>query len=71
MGIVCTPPPGGQRVVNIIGVDDIDDAIRRAKEAGAVTVSEKQPISGMGWAAYLTDPTGIVFGVFMNDPTAG
>ncbi len=62
--------PGGQRVVNTMGVEDIDGAIKRAEEAGASVLLPKQAIPGMAWIAYLTDPTGVVFGLFMEDQTA-
>ncbi len=69
-GIGSSPPPNGQKVVNVLGVDDIDDAVRRSQEAGAVVLQEKMAIPGMGWAAYLTDPTDVVFGIFMQDSEA-
>lgn len=69
-GISNNPAPNGQRVVNTLGVEDIDDAIKRAKEAGASMVMEKQAVPGMGWVAYLSDPVGIVFGLFMGDKSA-
>jgi predicted enzyme related to lactoylglutathione lyase len=69
-GISNGPAPGGQKVVNTIGVDDMDDAILRAEGAGATVVVGKQAIPGVGWMAYLTDPTGVVFGVYMDDPSA-
>lgn len=70
-GISQSEPPNGQRVVNTIGVEDIDATVERAKEAGATVVAEKMPIVGMGWVAYLVDPSGIVFGLFSMDEHAG
>jgi uncharacterized protein len=58
-------------VVNTIGVNDIDGTIARAKEAGAKVAVEKVPIPGAGWVAYLLDPNGVVFGVYVMDETAG
>jgi predicted enzyme related to lactoylglutathione lyase len=69
-GISASPPPNGQRVVNTIDVDDIDAAIKRSQEAGAIMVMEKQAIPGVGWMAYLADPSGVVFGVYITDETA-
>ncbi|HLA81230.1 MAG TPA: VOC family protein [Thermoleophilia bacterium] len=70
-GIGGPPAPGGQRVVNTVGVDDIDSTIAKAEEAGATVVREKMPIPGMAWFAYLADPTGVVFGVYQEDKSAG
>jgi uncharacterized protein len=69
-GLSKAAAPGGQRVVNTVGVEDIDGAIRRAAEAGAGVLVPKQAFPGMAWIAYLTDPTGVVFGLFMEDQTA-
>ena len=69
-GLGSSAAPGGQKVVNTIGVDDIDDAILRAQEAGATVLVEKGPIPGMGWVAYLSDPTDVVFGIYMMDMSA-
>lgn len=69
-GISGPPAPNGQRVINTIGVEDIDSTIAQAKEAGATVVADKQPIPGMAWFAYLSDPTGIVFGVYQDDSSA-
>jgi predicted enzyme related to lactoylglutathione lyase len=69
-GFSASPPPDGQRVVNTLEVDDIDDAIKRSREAGAVVIMEKQAIPGVGWMAYLKDPTGVVFGVYITDEAA-
>jgi predicted enzyme related to lactoylglutathione lyase len=69
-GISGTAAPNGQRVVNTIDVDDIDDAISRSQQAGATVVMGKGAIQGMGWVAYLTDPNGVVFGLYQNDQSA-
>jgi predicted enzyme related to lactoylglutathione lyase len=54
---------GDQRTVVTVDVDDIDAALGRAVAAGARVVTEKQEIPGVGQQAYLTDPSGTVFGV--------
>ena len=69
-GIGVPPAPNGRVVVNTLGIEDIDDAILRAEEAGAGLVLEKRPIPGMGWVAYLSDPAGVPFGVYMQDESA-
>lgn len=59
-----------QKVINTVGVDDIDAVIEKAKEVGATVEMEKRAIPGMAWFAYLVDPTGVVFGVYQQDATA-
>ncbi len=71
-GISQSPTPNGQPVVNTIAVEDIDAIIERATAAGAQVLEEKMPIpGGDGWVAYLTDPNGIVIGVYASDESAG
>ena len=69
-GISSGLPPNGQRVVNSIEVPDIDAAIGRAEEEGAFIVMPKTAIPGQGWFAYMTDPGGVVFGLFQEDTQA-
>lgn len=66
-GIGSTPAPAGQVVVNTIDVESIDDTVVRAREFGATVVMPKYAIPGMGWVAYLSDPTDVVFGLFQTD----
>src|SRR5690242_18663251 len=44
--------------VVVAGVDNIDDALKRAEQAGGEIAMGKQPIEGMGWAAYVRDTEG-------------
>ena len=68
-GAISAPGSGGsQSVINTIGVDDLDATIERIIAAGGVQISEKNEIAGVGWFAYLQDPTGIVFGVLQPAP---
>lgn len=60
--------PDQPRVVDTVGVDDIDAMIEKAKAAGATLALEKQEIPNYGWSAYLISPTGIVFGLFQAMP---
>jgi uncharacterized protein len=47
-----------------IGVDDVDAALRRVEELGGKTVSPKQSVAEMGFAAYFSDPEGNVVGLW-------
>jgi predicted enzyme related to lactoylglutathione lyase len=44
---------GTRRVVVDIGVDEIDRAMAKVKDAGGTLVTEKLPIPAMGWSARL------------------
>lgn len=58
-----------QRVVNTVSVADLDGTVTRAVAAGATVAVEKQEIPGVGWIAYVSSPTGILFG--MLEPMPG
>lgn len=60
--------PDQQRVVNTIGVEDLDESIRKAMDAGATMAMDKQEIPEIGWTAYLLSPTGILFGMMQPMP---
>jgi predicted enzyme related to lactoylglutathione lyase len=51
-------------LVNIIGVDSVDDYLKRAAEAGAEVVRPKREIPNIGFAAYIRDPEGNTVGLF-------
>jgi predicted enzyme related to lactoylglutathione lyase len=51
-------------LVNIIGVDSVDDYLKRASEAGAEVVRPKREIPNIGFAAYIRDPEGNTVGLF-------
>ena len=52
---------------NVIEVPDIEAAVASVTEAGAVIVVEKNPIPGVGYSAYFTDPEGNRVGLFESD----
>lgn len=54
----------------VIGVEDIDAAVKSVTEAGASIVHEKMPIPGVGYAAYFTDTEGNRVGLFQDDESA-
>jgi predicted enzyme related to lactoylglutathione lyase len=64
--------PGGtsSHTVNTVDVSSVDEAVAKATAAGGQVAVPKMAIPGMGWVAYCTDPTGLVFGVFEQDPQA-
>lgn len=53
-----------------IDTDDIDAAIARALELGAVTAMAKHAIPGIGWQFYARDTEGNVFGIHQRDDKA-
>jgi predicted enzyme related to lactoylglutathione lyase len=55
-------PAAGPLVV--VDVDSIDEALRRIGELGGETVSGKQPVGDMGFAAYVKDTEGNVVGLW-------
>jgi predicted enzyme related to lactoylglutathione lyase len=55
-------------VVVYIGVDEIDHAMAKVKDAGGTLVTEKLPIPAMGWSARFRDTEGNLIGLFQMDP---
>jgi predicted enzyme related to lactoylglutathione lyase len=60
----------GQAPVNYIGVERVEDFVRKAEHLGAKVVMPKTPVPGMGWFAQLRDTEGNVFAVWETDPAA-
>jgi predicted enzyme related to lactoylglutathione lyase len=56
----------GQPPTNVVGVDNMDEAVERVKAAGGTIVVEKFEIPTVGWVAYFTDPDGIVTGLHQS-----
>jgi len=54
----------------VLDVADVDEAIRKVTENGGTVVMPKGPVPGIGWVAYFHDPSGNLFGVMQDDPTA-
>jgi len=67
------PEPGRDpgAFVCTLGVDSVDDSLRRVAAAGGAVAVPKMPIPGVGWLAYCTDTEGNLFGVMQDDPSAG
>ena len=59
-----------QPTVNIVGVDDIDEAIEKIRQAGGKITAPKMAVPGVGWAAYAEDTEGNTFGLMQSDPNA-
>ena len=63
-------PDGKPLAVGIITVSKIEDTLAAAVKAGATVVVEKFAIAGVGYAAYFTDPGGLIVGVHEVDEDA-
>ncbi len=50
-------------VVNTIGVESIDDSVRKVLKAGGKQLMQKDKIEGVGWFCYCLDPDGNMFGI--------
>jgi len=61
---------GEERIINTIGVDDVDMYIKKVEENGGTIVGEKKAIPGVGWLAYFIDPEGNIHGMMQDDPKA-
>ena len=69
-GGIMRAPDRQARTVNVVDVDSIEDSVKRIEQAGGQIVVSKMAITGVGWAAYALDPTGVLFGIYKNDPSA-
>lgn len=58
------------RVVNTITVPSIEEYATKVEAAGGKVVVPKMAIQGVGWVAYCTDPTGVLFGIYRHDSEA-
>ena len=56
--------------VNTVGVDDVDNMVKKVEAAGGKVVVPKYPIPGMGWLVYATDSEGNTFGMMEADDNA-
>jgi predicted enzyme related to lactoylglutathione lyase len=54
-----------------VDVEDIDATLEKIKSLGGSTVSPRQEIGTMGWAAYFRDTEGNVVGLWQNAPRQG
>jgi predicted enzyme related to lactoylglutathione lyase len=49
-----------------VGVDSIDEALAKIERLGGKTAIGKQPVSGMGFSAYVHDTEGNLIGLWEN-----
>lgn len=49
-----------------VDVDDIDAALEKIEALGGSTVTPREEVGGMGWAAYFRDTEGNVVGLWQN-----
>ncbi|MCU1533032.1 MAG: hypothetical protein JWO49_2603 [Arthrobacter sp.] len=49
-----------------VDVDDIDAALEKIEALGGATVTPRQDVGGMGWAAYFRDTEGNVIGLWQT-----
>ena len=59
-----------QSVVNTIGVESVDGAIKKIVRNGGEVLQEKTPIPGVGYLAYCEDREGVRFGILESDISA-
>ena len=49
-----------------VGVDDIDSAIKKIKNAGGLILKDKMPVGDMGFMAYFKDTEGNILSVWQT-----
>jgi predicted enzyme related to lactoylglutathione lyase len=54
-----------------LDVPSVDDFIAKIISAGGKVIMPKHAIPGVGYNAYCADPSGIIFGIMQDDPSAG
>jgi uncharacterized protein len=69
-GGIMKSPDGQPRTINTILVPNVDDYVAKALAAGGQLCLPKMAIPGVGWVAYCSDPSGIMFGLYTRDPSA-
>lgn len=62
-GLLARGLPVGTPLV-VVDVDDIDESLQKIENLGGTTVSAKQPVGDMGFAAYFKDPEGNLLGLW-------
>lgn len=60
---------GQPATVNVLDVQDIDDALQKIEANGGSIESGKSPVPGVGWVAYAKDTEGNLFGMMQSDPS--
>lgn len=57
-GIFPAPPEVPLGVAVYVGVDSIEETVKKVRDAGGRIVVEKQEVPGMGWFTTFLDPEG-------------
>lgn len=55
---------------NTIGVQSVDEALKKIEAAGGKIIRGKGAVPGVGWVAYCEDTEGNRFGLMQDDPNA-
>jgi predicted enzyme related to lactoylglutathione lyase len=61
---------GAPATVAVVTVPNLDEIWQKAMKAGAKVAVPKFPIPTVGYAAYFTDPDGLVIGIHQYDENA-
>ena len=69
-GIMRAPGPANGGVVNTVGVENLDDCVRKVLANGGQVVAPRMSVPGMGYMAYCKDTEGNTFGLMQPDPSA-
>ena len=69
-GAIAKRAEDGDGVENTVGVESVDEAIRKVEAGGGKILRGKQAVPGVGWLAYCEDTEGNRFGMMENDPEA-
>lgn len=60
----------GSGTENTVGVDSVDDFVKKVVANGGKVIQPKGPIPGIGWFASCEDTEGNHFGLMQSDPSA-
>jgi len=70
-GAVMPREAPADRVVNTVGVDDIEAARAAVRDAGGAVVTDVNDIPGVGKFCYCRDTEGNLFGIMQSLPSEG
>jgi len=69
-GVMGAPGPGKQKVINTIQVSSLEKTIKKIKQFGGSTISQKNTILGVGYHYYCKDIEGNIFGILESEQKA-
>lgn len=61
---------GDQRIMNYIGVESVDEMVKKIIEHGGKAINPKLPVPGMGYMAICEDTEGNIFGLWEENKEA-